>query len=374
MKYDFLIVGAGISGCVIAERLANILGKKVLIVDSRDHIGGNCYDYRDENGIIIHKYGPHVFHTNIEKVWQYVSQYTKWHLYFHKVLGLVDGIEIPVPFNFNSLYSVFPPAMAKKYEEKLLENFPYNSKISILKLRKSDDETLKFLADYIYEKIFLNYTIKQWELDPNEIDPSVTARIPIYLSRDDGYFQDKYQAIPQNGYTPIFEKMLNHQNIEVRLNTKFQDIKDNIEYDKLVYTGKIDEFFDNKHGELPYRSLEFALETHELEYYQKVAQHNYPNNFDFTRITEYKHFLNTKSNKTVIAKEYSYPHIPSKNEAYYPVIQDENRKLYDRYANEAKEMKNIYFTGRLAEYRYYNMDQTFNSALELFEVIRKEYE
>lgn len=370
MKYDYFIVGAGISGCVLAERIANVLNKTVLIIDARDHIGGNCYDFLDDSGIYIHKYGPHVFHTDKEDIWEYLSQFTDWQVYFHKVLATVDGIEIPVPFNFNSLYRVFPPELAKKLEVRLLQKYPYNTKLAILELRKSKDLLLKFLADYIYEKIFLKYTIKQWHLDPNEIDESITARIPVYLSRDDGYFQDKYQAIPNKGYTEIFKKMLNNDKIEVRLSTDYFDIKDNIEYDKLIYTGKIDEFFDFKFGELPYRSLDFKFENYDVEYYQKTAQHNFPNNFDFTRITEFKHFLIKKTDKTAIVKEYPRNHTRGENEAYYPIINKDNLELYQKYIDEANKLDNVYFIGRLAEYMYYNMDQTYQSALKLFEKIK----
>lgn len=374
MKYDFLIVGAGISGCTLAERIANVLNKRVCIIDFRDHIGGNCYDYKDENGIIIHKYGPHVFHTNKEDVWQYLSQFTKWHLYFHKVLAYIDNLEVPVPFNFNSIYKAFPNGLARRLENKLLEKFEYNSKIPILELRKSDDPLLKLLAEYVFEKIFLNYTIKQWGLSPDEIDESVTARIPVFLSRDDGYFQDKYQAIPAEGYTAMFKKMIDHPNIELRLNTNYADVKESIDFGRLIFTGKIEEYFDFKHGELPYRSLDFRLEQHDVEYFQSVAQKNYPNNFDFTRITEYKHFLNAKSDKTVISKEYSMQHKIGENDPYYPILTDESLALYDTYKREGEKLEKVYFIGRLAEYKYYNMDDTFQSSLALFDKIKAEFD
>jgi len=370
--YDYLIVGAGISGCVIAERVANILNKKVLIIDSRNHIGGNCYDYLDENGILVHKYGPHIFHTKSKLVFDYISKFTEWEVYFHRVLANVDGIDIPVPFNFDAIYKVFPPKLANEIESKLLEKYSYGQKIPILELRKSSDPLLKFLYEYIYEKIFLNYTIKQWHLSPDEIDESITGRIPVYLSRDDRYFQDKYQAMPKDGYTAIFNKMIAHPNIELKLNMRLSDIENEISYDKLIYTGKIDEFFDYKYGELPYRSLDFKLEVYEIEFYQKVAQNNFPNNFDFTRITEFKHFYKRKiNNNTIVAKEYPTQHIIGQNEAYYPIINNENKILYDKYINEAKQLENVYFIGRLAEYMYYNMDETFLSALKLFDILKE---
>ena len=318
-----IIVGAGFSGATIANLIATKLNEKVIIIDKKDHIAGNSYDYRDENGIMIHKYGSHIFHTNNEKVWKFLSQFTSFNTYMHEVVGILDGIEAQIPFNFNTLYQVFPQSMAKKLEEKLLNTFEYNTKVPILEFQKQDDEDLKYLANYVYEKIFLNYTTKQWGLSPKDVDGAVTARVPVYLSKDNRYFQDKYQGIPTNGYTKVVEKMLDNSNIDLRLNTDFESFKSGnknlLENARIFYTGSIDEYFGYKFGQLPYRSVNFKFETYDREFYQSHACINYPNNYDFTRIHEYKHYLQDKSEKTVIAKEYSEFFELGKNERYYPI-------------------------------------------------------
>lgn len=368
-----IIVGAGFSGATIANLIADKLNEKVIIIDKKDHIAGNSYDYRDENGIMIHKYGSHIFHTNNEKVWEFLKNFTDFNTYMHSVVGILDGIEAQIPFNFHTLYQVFPVTMAKRMETKLLDAFPYNTKVPILEFQKQDDDDLKYLANYVYEKIFLNYTTKQWGVSPKDVDGAVTARVPVYLSLDDRYFQDKYQGIPLEGYSAVVEKMLAHKNIEVILNTDFETFKkqnSNIldsENTRIFYTGSIDEFFNYKYGQLPYRSVHFKMETYEQEFYQSHACINYPNNYDFTRIHEYKHYLNDKSDKTVIAKEYSEFFELGKNERYYPIASPENSALYKKYLNEAKELNNVYFLGRLGDYKYYNMDLAIARAIELFE-------
>ena len=375
MKFDYIIVGAGLSGCVIAEQLAKSENKKILIIEKRNHIAGNCYDFRDENNILIHKYGPHIFHTNNEKVWNYISQFTEWENYQHQVLGSVDGMLIPIPFNINSINKCFPKSMSKKIEAKLLEKYQYETKIPILQLMKENDDLLKTFADFIYNKIFLGYTVKQWNLKPEELDKSVTARIPVFISRDNRYFQDKYQGIPKFGYTKIIENMIDKPNIHLLLNTNFFDIKNELQYDKLIFTGMLDEYFNYEYGKLPYRSLRFEFETIELSpkfnHYQQVAQVNYPNEYDFTRITEFIHFkqyfynksYNKNYNKSVIAKEYPIPYTNNNEIPYYPIPQKENNELANKYKNLTKSLKNIIFLGRLADYSYYNMDQTIERAL-----------
>lgn len=370
MKYDFVIVGAGFAGCVLAERLANVLDKKVLVIEKRKHIGGNCYDYSDENGIIVHKYGPHIFHTNNKKVWDYLSQFTSWHFYFHKVLAVVEGKKVPVPFNLNSVDILFPENLALKFSEKLAQKYGYGLKIPILKLMDETDSDLKFLADYIYSNVFDGYTTKQWGLKPTELDYSVTSRVPILIGRDDRYFQDVFQGIPKNGYTRIFENMLNHKNIQILLNTDYRDVVDDIKYDKMIFTGEIDYFFNYEFGKLPYRSLEFEFRTIHSNYFQETAQINYPNNYEFTRITEFKHFLPYKNDTTTIALEFPKPYEKGINEPYYPIPRPENNELYHKYLNLTTQLKGkVYFVGRLAEYKYYNMDQVIASALLLFEKI-----
>ena len=364
-----LVVGAGFSGAVTAHLLADKLGEKVLVIDKKEHIAGNSYDYTDENGIKIHKYGSHIFHTNNEKVWEFLKNFTDLNTYMHRVVAVIDGIETTIPFNINTLYDVLPKSLAKRLEEKLLDTFEYNTKVPILEFQKQNDSDLKFLADYVYEKVFLHYTNKQWGTSPKEVDSAVTARVLVFISCDDRYFQDKYQGIPVCGYTRTIEKMLKHPNIEIKLNTDYKDIKG--DFKRIFYTGPIDEFFDYKFGQLPYRSVNFKLETHNHEYYQCNAVVNYPCNYDFTRIHEYKYYLNDISSKTVIAKEYSEDFVLGKNERYYPVPKEENKKLYDRYSAEAEKLNNVYFLGRLGDYKYYNMDQAIERALEVFERIVK---
>lgn len=368
MRYDYMITGAGFSGAVLAERIASQLNKKVLLIDKRAHIGGNCYDYYDDHGILVHKYGPHIFHTNSAKVWRYLHKFTEWTEYYHKVLAVVDGMKIPVPFNLNSLYMVFSPKYAAIMEEALIEKFGFGMKIPILKLMESKDKSLKFLADYIYQNIFLGYTAKQWDLKPEELDKSVTSRIPVYISRDDRYFQDKYQGIPEQGYTEMFENIINHPNITLQLNTDFKQAEKEEKFDKLIFTGPIDEFFNDVHGKLPYRSLKFKLKTYDREYYQETSQVNYPNNYDFTRITEFKHFIKEENPLTTIALEYSMEYERGVNDPYYPVPKEENDEIYRKYKAEAEKISNTaLFAGRLAEYKYYNMDQIAAAALTLFE-------
>ena len=364
-----LVVGAGFSGAVIANLIASELKEDVLIIDKKGHIAGNCYDYRDENGIMIHKYGSHIFHTNNEKVWAYLKKFTDFNTYMHKVIGVLDGIETHIPFNFNTLYDVFPQSFAKRLEQKLLDVFEINTKVPILEFQKQDDDDLKFLAKYVYEKIFLHYTTKQWGVKPEDVDGAVTARVPVYLSKDNRYFQDKYQGIPLDGYAKVVEKMLDNPRITVQLGTDYKDLQDK-GFKRVFYTGPIDEFFDYKFGQLPYRSVNFKFETYDKEYYQSNACVNYPCNYDFTRIHEYKYYLDDKSKKTVIAKEYSQKFEPGKNERYYPIPKDENAQLYSQYLNEAKKLDNVYFLGRLGDYKYYDMDKAVLRALELFEEIK----
>ena len=365
-----LVTGCGLSGAVIARVLADN-GEKVLVIDRKNHIAGNIYDYNDNNGICVHKYGSHIFHTNNEKVWKFLNRFTSFNTYMHRVVTIIDGIETTIPFNINTLYDVFPQTLALRLEEKLLNKFEYNTKVPILEFQKQDDKDLQFLAEYIYEKVFLHYTAKQWGKNPNELDSAVTARVPVYISKDNRYFQDKYQGIPLNGYTKMVENILNHPNIEIKLNTDFKafasENHDLMNEFRIFYTGSIDEFFDYKYGELPYRSVHFKFETHDREFYQKNAVVNYPCNYDFTRIHEYKYYLSDKTEKTVIAKEYSQYFENGKNERYYPICNDENIKLYEKYLKERPQ--NVYFLGRLGDYRYYDMDKAAERAMNLFEEI-----
>lgn len=368
MKFDWLIVGAGYSACVLAERIANELGQRVLIVERRKHIAGNAYDYYNEQGILVHKYGPHIFHTKSKKVWQYLSQFTEWRPYFHHVLGVIDGKKVPIPFNINSLYELFPPKYAETLEAQLLESFGFGVKVPILKLRESASGDLQFLADYIYEKIFLNYTIKQWNLKPEELDKGVTGRVPVYISRDNRYFQDPYQAMPKHGYTEMFNRMVDHPNIKLLLNTDYREVVNDIKFNRMVYTGPIDAFFDYSHGELPYRSLRFQFDTLDQEWYQEVGTVNYPNEYDITRITEQKHLSGQTLPKTTLVMEYPQAYVPGENDPYYPIPREENRAKYNLYLKEVEKLNgSVIFAGRLAEYKYYDMDQATLRALSLFE-------
>ncbi len=370
MKYDYMIVGAGFSGCVLAERIANKLGGKVLIVEKRGHIAGNCYDYYDEYGILVHKYGPHIFHTANQKIWNYLSDFTDWRTYFHKVLAVIGGRTVPVPFNLNSIHKSFPAQMASELESLLLEKYGYGVKIPILKLRQTDNPELKLLADYIYDNIFYGYTTKQWALKPEELDFSVTSRVPVFISRDDRYFQDKFQGLPQNGYTELFNKMIDNENIDLLPDTNYKDIVDDINFDKMIFTGAIDYFFDYIHGRLPYRSLEFGLKNIETEQFQAAAQVNYPNDNDYTRITEFKHLTGQQAASTTVAYEYPKEYTEGINDPYYPIPKAENHEIFSLYKAEADKLTGkVYFTGRLADYKYYNMDQTVGVALNLFENI-----
>ncbi|MDF5722506.1 MAG: UDP-galactopyranose mutase [Rhizonema sp. PD37] len=368
MKVDWLIVGAGYSGCVLAERIATQTQQRVLIVERRDHIGGNAYDFYNEHGILVHKYGPHIFHTKSKKVWDYLSQFTEWRHYYHQVLGVLEGKKVPIPFNLNSLYTLFPPRYAEKLEEQLLEHFGFGVKVPILKLRESASGDLEFLANYIYENVFLRYTMKQWELKPEELDRGVTGRVPVYISRDNRYFQDPYQAMPKHGYTEMFRRMLAHPNIMVLLNADYREVINDIKFNRMIYTGPIDTFFDYMYGELPYRSIRFQFDTLDREYYQEVGTVNYPNDYDITRITEQKYLSGQTSPKTTLVMEYPQAYVPGKNDPYYPIPREENRDRYDFYLKEVEKLNGtVIFAGRLAEYKYYDMDQAALRALSLFE-------
>lgn len=374
---EHIIVGSGIAGCVIAERIASQLGKKVLIIEKSNHIGGNCYDFKDENNILIHKYGPHLFHTNNNKVVNYLSEFTEWDIYNHEVLAYIDGKTVTIPFNINTLYEVFPKSIAKKLENKLIETYDYNSKVPILELKKSEDEDLSFLADFVYEKVFVNYTAKQWGMKPEDMDGAVTARVPIFIGKDNRYFNDKYQMLPKQGYTNMINNIVNNKNIKIMLNTEFNEVCKLVNKDfylfgtkfdgKVIYTGQIDELFDYKFGELPYRSVDMKFESVDAEFYQEKATVNYPNNYDFTRITEFKHIHPSSSSKTTILKEYPQDYKKGVNTPYYPIFTTKNQNNYIEYRNYANDFENLILVGRLADYKYYDMDDIVQRSLEVFE-------
>lgn len=379
MIFDYIVVGAGLAGCIMAERLASQRNKKVLIIEKRDHIAGNCYDYRDDNNILIHHYGPHLFHTPYKHVVDYLSAFTEWENYHHRVRAVIDGQSVPLPFNLNTLRTLLPEALAEKLERKLLEQFDFNVKIPILELKQSTDPELQFLADYVYNKVFENYTAKQWGLKPEDMDGAVTARVPVLIGKDDRYFNDMYQMMPKHGYTRMVRNMLDHANIKQMLNTDFHEVcrleDGKVTFfgqtfeGKVIFTGAIDELFDHRFGPLPYRSVDMRFETVECETYQEAATVNYPNDYDYTRITEFKHIHPTQTPKTTILKEFPRDHIPGVTTPYYPIFTPENQQRYEQYVAFAEQYENIVFVGRLAEYKYYDMDDIVYRALELFEAM-----
>lgn len=369
VKVKNVIVGCGLSGIVMAERIANELKEEVLIIDRRNHIGGNIYDYM-EKGITIHKYGPHAFHTKEKYLWDYVQQFSEFTTFQLTVSAWVDGKCVPVPFNFNSMEKVFPAFLAERIEKKLIERFGYDVKVPILDLRKEDDADLQFLADFVYKNVFEGYTLKQWGLKPEEIDPTVTARVPVFVGRDDRYFQDTYQGIPKHGYTKMVEKMLDNPLIQVRLNTDWVDVKNELEYGRLFFTGAIDEFFEYSEGQLPYRSVYFKAQEYDVPYMQPTTTINYPTNYEWTRICEPKHFLNEQTSHTVLVREYSEAFELGKNDRYYPIANSDTNALFNKYQEKANALPNVYFLGRLGDYKYYNMDQCIARALDLFQEIK----
>lgn len=358
MKIKNVVVGAGYAGSVTARRLAEEKNEKVLVIDKHNHIAGHAHDQYNEYGVLIHTYGPHIFHTNNKKVWDWLSRFTDWYLYQHRVLSYIDGMKIPMPISAETINQLYNLNLSSDEVEKWLEKQAEH----IDEIKTSEDVVISKAGRDIYEKFFKNYTYKQWDRYPDELDPSVIKRIPFRNNRDTRYFTDKYQGLPKQGYTKMFEKILDHPNIHIMLNTNWLDIKDQIQYDKLYFTGPIDLYYDYKFGALEYRSVRFEYETFfNKEFYQEVGTVNYPNDYDFTRITEYKHLTGQNIPYTTIAKEYSMAH----GEPFYIVPDKENQDKAEQYRQYAQKEKNVTFIGRLAEYKYYNMDQIVDRALEL---------
>ena len=355
--FDYLIVGAGYAGSILAERLARGSGKQVLLVDRRPHIGGNAYDHYDESGILVHKYGPHIFHTNCKEVFEYLSRFTEWRQYQHKVLASVDGQLVPIPINLDTVNKLYGLNLNSFQMEEFLASRAEPKQ----EVRTSEDVVVSKVGRELYEKFFRGYTRKQWGLDPSELDAQVTARVPTRTNRDDRYFTDTYQAMPRHGFTRMFANMLDHPNIRILLNTDYREVKNIIPYRELIYSGPVDEFFDFRFGTLPYRCLEFKHETLNQSLYQPVAVVNYPNDHAFTRITEFKHLTGQEHPKTSIV--YEYPQ--AEGDPYYPIPRRENAELYRHYQALADEA-GVHFVGRLATYKYYNMDQVVAQALTLY--------
>jgi UDP-galactopyranose mutase len=364
--FDWLVVGAGFAGSVIAERLASQLGAKVLVLDKRNHIGGNAYDRYDASGLLIHQYGPHIFHTNAERIYRHLSQFTEWRQYEHRVLAHVDGRLLPIPINRTTLNSLYGLNLTTEEET---EEFLAQRAEPITDIRTSEDVVLARVGRDLYEKFFRGYTRKQWGLDPSELDKAVTARVPTRANTDDRYFSDTYQVMPAGGYTRMFERMLKHPNIKVLLQTDYRDVQNLIPFRRMVFTGPIDEFFDYRFGRLPYRSLSFEHVTLNEEWHQPVAVVNYPQDRDYTRVTEYKHLTGQSHPQTSLT--YEYP--SDTGDPYYPVPRADNQERFKEYERLAHvKAKDVVFIGRLATYRYYNMDQVVGQALAAFKRIEEQ--
>jgi len=359
--YDYIIVGAGFAGCVLAERMAAGANKKVLILDKRNHIGGNAYDHYDEAGILVHKYGPHIFHTNSKEVYNYLSNFTKWRNYQHQVLANVDGQLFPIPINLNTINSMYGLNLSSDEVTGFLKDRS-EKKSQIL---TSEDVVVSNVGRELYEKFFKGYTKKQWDLDPSELNASVTARIPTRNNKDNRYFTDTYQVMPLHGYTKMFEKMLDHPNIHIMLNTDYKEVLTTINYRKMIFTGPVDEYFDFCYGKLPYRSIEFKFETYDKEVFQETGTINYPNDYEFTRITEFKYLSGQSHRKTSVV--YEFP--KAEGDPYYPIPKPDNAALYQQYKDLADSLEDTYFVGRLATYKYYNMDQVVAQALSTYKKI-----
>lgn len=361
--YDWLIVGAGFAGSVLAERLARERNERVLVIDRRDHVGGNAFDVLNDDGLLIHRYGPHIFHTNAKSVFDHLSRFTEWRPYEHRVLAEVDGQRVPIPINLdtvNRLYGLdLTPDSLKEWLAARAE--------PVAEIRTSEDVVVSTVGRELYEKFFRGYTRKQWGLDPSQLDKSVTARVPTRFDRDDRYFTDTYQAMPKHGYTAMFEAMLDHPNITVSVGTDYATLGAAQTARRIIFTGPVDAYFDYRHGPLPYRSLRFEHVTREVEWHQPVGVINYPQTEDFTRVTEYKHITGQIHPRTALT--YEYPE--AEGDPYYPIPNPENQALFKRYERLALEQRDVWFVGRLATYRYYNMDQIVGQALATFRRIEE---
>lgn len=356
--FDYLIVGAGFAGSVLAERLARGFNKRVLLIDRRAHFGGNAYDCHDKHGILIHRYGPHIFHTNSADIFEYLSRFTEWRQYQHRVRACVDGRLVPIPINIDTINALYGLSLDSVGMKTFLDSVAEKRDPIIT----SEDVVINGVGHELYAKFFRGYTRKQWGLDPSELDAQVTARVPVRFNRDDRYFTDSYQAMPARGFTHMFGNMLDHPNIKIMLNTDYREVREIIPHDQLIFTGPIDEFFDYQFGKLPYRGIEFKHETHHRPVFQEAPVVNYPNEYDYTRVTEFKYLTGQTHPFTSIV--YEFPR--ADGDPYYPIPRPDNALLYKKYRELADATPDVHFVGRLATYRYYNMDQVVAQALTLF--------
>jgi len=356
--FDYVVIGAGFAGATIAERLAAHAGKKVLVCDKRPHIGGNAYDHYDEAGVLVHKYGPHIFHTNSREVYEYLSRFTAWRPYEHRVLACVDGQLLPIPINLDTVNRLY----GTRFTSGELDAFFKSVAEPVEQVRTSEHVIVSKVGRDLYEKFFRNYTRKQWGLDPSELDASVTSRVPVRTNRDDRYFTDTYQVMPLHGYTRMFERMLAHPNIKILLNADYREVAPLFPRAQVIFTGPVDEFFDYRLGKLPYRSLEFRFETRNVPLAQAGPVINFPNDQAYTRVTEFKYLTGQQHDRTTLVYEYSR----ADGDPYYPVPQPRNAALYRKYQELADATTGVHFLGRLGTYKYYNMDQVVAQALTLY--------
>jgi len=378
--YDVIVVGAGAAGCTVARKLAEE-GKTVLILEKKNHIAGNCYDEKDSYGVLIHVYGPHIFHTSREDVYTFLSRFTDWYAFRHEVVANVHGQYMPVPFNLHTLKAAYGEAKAKELEQKLVAIYGMGTKVPILDLMNHEDADLQMIGKYVYDNIYVYYTMKQWGKKPEEIDPAVTARVPVHISYDNGYFGDKYQGVPLHGFTKMFENMVAHENITIQLETEAKEVlsiqdhqvhyQGEVFQGNVIFTGPLDEFLNCKYGRLPYRTLDFAFEHYEQDDFQGHSVVNYTVDQDYTRITEYKYLTGQKCQGTTISKEYPSAYTGENGQIpYYSIANEENHALYAKYRDEMAGIANFHLLGRLAEYQYYNIDVMVEKAIELAEKLK----
>ena len=365
--FDWVVVGAGLSGATMAERIASQLSQRVLVIERRDHIGGNAHDAVNDVGIRVHRYGAHIFHTRSRKVWTYLSRFTTWLPYVHRVRARLGNELVPLPVNLDTVKALYPRHDAILVQRRLISLIGMDARVPVLRLIDHPDALLREFGQRAYDSIFLKYTVKQWGMLPEQIDRAVTGRVPIVVSREDRYFPDTYQGIPADGYTAMVERMLDHPNITVALDTEHSELEKLATFDRMIYTGPIDEFFHHEHGPLPYRSLRFEHRNISVDRVQPVAVVNHPDDAPYTRIIEHAHFGNQHLGVSTITFEYPEQYDAGSNEPFYPLPHSDSHSLYSIYGYAADRLAGrVLFVGRLAEYKYYDMDQAVAHALVMF--------